>query len=437
MDFPAAEEYDVLIRFRVENHRSIRDEQELSLVASPFSEHAESVVHADRYDFGLLRTAAIYGANASGKSTLLDALGFMKAAVLGSHRSWEPGGGVPRIPFAFDPAAAESPSMFAVDLLLEGIRYEYGFVVDSSHVLEEWLYAYPKGRRQEWFTRDAARDHEFVFSRLLQGENRLISSLTRPNSLFLSAAAQNNHPMLSSIYGWFLSQLGIVDEKTRPLVELAVLQMCIDDSVRLSVQELLASADLGISGVEIIEEDLADFASRLSLPPEYVVLHGLRFPRSLRAAAGVQLRHRATSASDGITLPFDEESQGTKAMFSLAGLIVTNLQYGGLLLVDELDRSLHPHLALKIVAMFNDPATNPGNAQLVFNTHDTNLLDTDILRRDQIWFTEKGGDGATRLFPLTDFRARKYENLEHGYLQGRYGAVPAVRTPNLRRVVGE
>ena len=116
--------------------------------------------------------------------------------------------------------------------------------------------------------------------------------------------------------------------------------------------------------------------------------------------------------------------------------MVDVLATGGTLVVDELDRSLHPHLAIEIVNIFNDPTTNRNNAQLVFNTHDTNLLDTSILRRDQIWFTEKGDDGATRLFPLTDFRARKYENLERGYLQGRYGAVPSVRSPDLRKIVG-
>jgi len=132
-------------------------------------------------------------------------------------------------------------------------------------------------------------------------------------------------------------------------------------------------------------------------------------------------------------MPFDQESEGTKTLFSLAGPILVALHGGGVLVVDELDRSLHTQLAKRIVTMFNDPATNPNNAQLVFNTHDTNLLDTDVLRRDQIWFTEKGSDGATRLFPLTDFRARKYENLERGYLQGRYGAVPSISTPDLRR----
>jgi uncharacterized protein len=422
----------MLIRFRVENHRSIRNEQELSLVASSLSEHTESLVHAERYDFDLLRVAAVYGANASGKSTLLDALGFMKTAVIESHRQWVPDGGIPRTPFAFGDEPVNAPSLFAVDLLLDGIRYEYGFVLDSSRILEEWLYAYPKGRRQEWFTRDAARDQEFAFSRLLQGENRAISNLTRPNSLFLSAAAQNNHPMLAPLYRWFVNEILVLDEKTRAVAEMTVLQFCMHDWIREAVQELLASADLGIASVEMIEEDPSNSVSRSDFRNNDPVLH-LLFPR---VAAGVQFRHRSDSTNEEIVLPFDQESQGTRAMFVLAGLVVGMLRSGAVLVVDELDRSLHPHLALKIVALFNDSQTNPKGAQLIFNTHDTNLLDTSIIRRDQIWFTEKGDDGATRLFPLTDFRARKYENIERGYLQGRYGAVPAVRTPDFRRVVG-
>jgi AAA15 family ATPase/GTPase len=135
----------------------------------------------------------------------------------------------------------------------------------------------------------------------------------------------------------------------------------------------------------------------------------------------------------GIQFAFEQESEGTRTLFYVAGLVALALGSGLTLLIDELDRSLHPELSRVVVAMFNRPETNPQNAQLIFNTHDTNLLDGELLRRDQIWFTEKGDDGATRLFPLTDFRARKSENIQRGYLQGRYGAVPSVRRPDLQR----
>jgi hypothetical protein len=419
----------VLLHLTIENFRSIKEEQEFSLVASSISEHEEAVVHASRYDLDILRTAAIYGPNASGKSTIVAAVDFVKSAVIDSQRTWKPDGGIPRVAFALDPVSANAPSRFVLDLLLDDVRYEYGFVVDSFRVLEEWLFAYPKGRRQEWFTRDATRPQEFIFSRLLSGENRVISGFTRPNSLFLSAAAQNNHPMLRPIYRWFES-LWIVN--SREGMELAVTQFCLQESLKNSILEMLRSADLGILDLDVIEEDPQIFASRLNLSVDDPRLNRI-LPTPPRAAAGVQLLHRTGTANIEVALPFDQESEGTKTLFSLSGLIVLILGSGGVLFVDELDRSLHPHLAMNIVRMFNDPATNANNAQLVFNTHDTNLLNTDVLRRDQIWFTEKGDDGATRLFPLTDFRARKYENLERGYLQGRYGAVPSVSTPYLQR----
>jgi hypothetical protein len=430
----------VLIRFQVANHRSIRDEQELSLVASPLSERAESLFHAERYGFDLLCVAALYGANASGKSTVFHGLSFMRAAVVNSQRVWPPDGGIPRVPFALDNTVGGVPSRFAVDLLLDGVRYEYGFVVDSVRVLEEWLYAYPKGRRQEWFTRDASRKAEFAFSRLFPGENQLISTLTRPNSLYLSAAAQNNHPMVGVLYRWFANALSVADVDTRGSVFPTLIEMCRHEPLRRRIVDLLRAADLGIADVELYDEDATTGIKRFlrRFEGEPLTLD----PGTFRQEGGevgftrIRFLHRAGEAASAAPLPFEHESAGTRALFVLAGEVVLALVHGRTVLVDELDRSLHPYIATQIVNIFNDPESNPRGAQLIFNTHDTNLLDTSILRRDQIWFTEKGDDGATRLFPLTDFRARKYENLERGYLQGRYGAVPSIRTPEFLRRVG-
>jgi hypothetical protein len=418
----------VLIRFRVENFRSIKEAQEFSLVAAPLSEHTHSLVHIERYDLDLLRTAAIYGPNASGKSSVIAAFRFMREAVVESQTKWRPDAPIPRVPFALSPKTVSAPSHFSVDLLIDAVRYEYGLVIDSERVLKEWLFAFPKGRRQEWFTRDANRTQEFVFSRFLSGENRSISGFTRPNSLFLSAAAQSNHPMLAPIYRWFAG-FWIVDSVSRNALTLVTTQLCLEDNYKTSIMELLSGADLGITGMDVEEEDLESFASRMNRPPDDPELLQLVGMLS-GTASGVQLRHRA-GQNQTVALPLEQESEGTRTLFGLSAWIVAVLQNGWVLAVDELDRSLHPHLALQIVALFNDPAVNRRNAQLVFNTHDTNLLDTSVLRRDQIWFTEKGEDGGTRLFPLTDFRARKYENIERGYLQGRYGAVPSIRKPDL------
>jgi hypothetical protein len=347
-------------------------------------------------------------------------------------RSWRPDSGIPRVPFALDPIVAKNPSLFAVDLLLGGIRYEYGFVVNDSRVLEEWLYAYPKKRRQEWFTRDAAREGEFAFSRLFPGENQLISALTRPNSLFLSTAAQNNHDALRPIYNWFSQRLEVIDKNSREFAELRAVQHCKDPLYRDGIVEILRVADLGLADVEVVEEQVSPQVhrrARLFFEDDPELLE--RMNNMPDTIPKVRLRHHTSSGA--VSLPFEKESEGTRTLFSLAGPIAGVLANGGTLIVDELDRSLHPHLAMMIVKLFNDSSVS-SNAQLIFNSHDTNLLDTSVLRRDQIWFAEKGDDGETRLFPLTDFRARKYENLVRGYLQGRFGAVPSVRTPDLRRV---
>ncbi|HET7230393.1 MAG TPA: ATP-binding protein [Longimicrobium sp.] len=410
----------MLIRFRAENIRSIKTEQELSLVASALTEHEETLVHAPQYDLNLLRSAGIYGPNASGKSSVVEAIAFMQAAVVYSHVGWKPTDGVPLTTFALDPVYAEAPSMFAADLLLDGVRYEYGFVADASRIREEWLYAWPRGRRQEWFTRDVDQDDEYVFSRLLSGENRAIRALTRPNSLFLSAAAQNNHEMLSPVHRWFADQLLVAGDRMRGTLAARVGDRCRDAAYRDSVFELLKAADLGISGLQLVDDDAVSLLSKAADAMFNVFGDG--------NVGNLRLLHRAGAGPD-VALAFSDESAGTRTLFTLAGTIVEALASGGTLVVDELDRSLHPHLSTQIVRTFNDPAANPRNAQLIFNTHDTNLLDAGILRRDQVWFTEKGDDGATHLFPLTDFRARKSENLERGYLQGRYGAVPSVGTP--------
>jgi hypothetical protein len=410
----------MLIRFCVENHRSIREEQELSMVASAISEWPETLIPTGA-GVQLLRAAAVYGPNASGKSALFHALSFMRVAVVASHRSWGPSGGVPRVPFALDPEWASKPSSFAVDVLVGGVRYEYGFTVDSVRVLEEWLYAYPRGRKQGWFTRDSSRDVEFAFSRSLTGENRAISALTRPNSLFLSTAAQNNHEQLMPVYRWFAENLWIVDDGTRGFFEDYAVKLCRHQPSRKLLLNSLASADLGITDIEFAEGGFAPDAEEPIKSPE--LLSEIFPPQRVR------LWHNRGNSGPNVALPFAQESGGTKALFALLGIIEPCLSEGGTLVVDEFDQSLHSHIARQLVARFMSPAGNPRAAQLLFNTHDTNLLSEDLLRRDQVWFTEKTADGATRLFPLTDFRTRKLDNLERGYLQGRYGAVPSLSGP--------
>lgn len=406
----------MLIRFRVSNFKSIRDEQEFSMVASSLAGPAEPVRAVDGLDVDLLTVAAIYGPNASGKSTILDAFGFILEATEESHRTWRPSGPIPRQPFLLSAETVAAPSSFEVEFLIRKVRYRYGFVLDAERVLEEWLYVFPNGRKQEWFVREADTPEPFRFGKHLSGENRTIQSLTRNNSLFLSAAAQNNHAQLLPVYEWFSTRIRFAGPNHRELGILLAQQMLEDSEKRAHILDILALADIGIVGAEV------DRVTPKALLDEHYT--GIAVPPRLR------LRHRAAGTEDGVAISFTKESHGTQALLSLSVDIVNVLRSGGILFVDELDASLHPAIAREVVKMFHDQRTNPHGAQLIFNTHDTNLLnggdDGARLRRDQIWFTEKDDAGATHLYSLTDFKPRAEENLERGYLQGRYGAIPVV-----------
>jgi predicted ATPase len=416
----------MLIEFRVENHRSLRDEQVLTMESGRVGDDADSRPrripgHAE----SLLPVAALYGANASGKSNVLIALAFMREAVILSHRSWLPDGGVPRDPFAWGPKRNE-PSLFEVTLLSQGVRYQYGFSASDECFLEEWLHAWPNNKKQVWFERDG---NAFKFGENLKGENKLIEGVTGRNALFLSAAAQHKHPQLAQIFSWFRSietvnvlsgsrggsrpenwpthQLDIGSIDARQLMMFTgdgLLEPLLDH-----VRTLFRNADLGIVDLMVSKSDSDDL------------------PRRSRSR-GIQLKHQSESVVDDTWLPLEDESRGTQTLFRLALPLFQAIEEGGILFVDELEASLHPALAQHIVRLFNDPIANPRNAQLIFTTHDTDLLGTTLgepaLRRDQVWLTEKDNEGATVLYPLTDYRPRKAENLERGYLQGRYGAIP-------------
>ncbi len=406
----------MLLRFSAANFRSINAEQELSLIATTLKGLSEPLVYKREIDEAVLPVAAIYGSNASVKTNVVRAMHFLRGAISDSQRKWEPQGGIPRQPFMFGNAESK-PSRFEADFLLRGVRYQYGFELDSKEVSEEWIYTYPTGKKQIWLERSGST---FSFGRSLTGENRAIQNLTRKNSLFLSAAAQNNHEMLLPIYDWFSTQVHFV-RGARDRMDVGTARLCSDPAQKNAIERLLATADLGVTGVKIEEVDIDEEIRKVATGLR-AVLPDVKLDIPSRTQR-IFLNHQIASGESAL-LPLHEESNGTIAYFALLGPVVQALEKGGVLFVDELDTSLHPLLAIELVKMFNNPASNRKSAQLVFNTHDTNLLDQRILRRDQVWFTEKDEEGATHLYPLSDFTTRPQENIESGYLQGRYGAIP-------------
>lgn len=395
----------MLLSFTVENHRSIRDEQVLSLESGS----------------GAMTVAALYGANASGKTNVLDALVAMSWTVVTSQSGFDPLGGMVRTPFAWGSQRNE-PSLFEVSFIVDNTRFEYGFVIDDKRVLEEWLYAWPSSRKQTWFERD---ESGFKFGEHLKGENRIIEKLTRSNSLFLSAATQNNHEQLEPVFRWFKSLHASrarhheADSVTRTFGEWW------GDAARAQTSLFDSGKDVGANAAQ-------RFRDLLRLADVGIIDVRVNADKTAQGGFKVEALHRSEDPNAWLSL--EEESDGTWQLFRLGPNIVDVLERGGVVLIDELEASFHPMLALRLLRAFNDPLQNPKRAQLVFSTHDTNLLGNitgePALTREQVWFTEKDAAGATKLYPLTDFRPRKVENLERGYLQGRYGAIPFLGSPS-------
>ncbi|NUT91217.1 MAG: ATP-binding protein [Saccharothrix sp.] len=406
----------MLRSFRVGNHRSIRDEQELLLVPA-YAKDRQAVP-----------VAAVYGANASGKSNLLDGLKFLTDAVRDSFAKWPAEGGVPRRPFRLDPAARKRPSTFVVELLDDDVRYVYGFEVDDERVLSEWLYAYPEKRKRVIFERE--RDEVKFGSTVadLRITLDVLEGLLRSNALFLSLAARTKLGPLLPVHHWLTSKLAF--RLALPAVdETEIVKLLLGESrVSRRFVDLVKVADFGVSAVglsiEMTPEKLVELFGDLSRESWADSLPEL----ALRLNVS-ELRLKLTHGDGEQAFHLGDESAGTRSWLALLPSVLGLLEDGGVLVIDEIDASLHPRLTAQLVALFRDARVNGGGAQLVFTTHDPSLLSPalgdDVLRRDEVWFVEKRDDGATDLYPLSDFHPRKDgENLARRYLGGSYGAVP-------------
>ena len=414
----------MLLRFGVANHRSIRDFQELSFSASSLRDRPDGLIACEAAPSGsVVPAAVIYGANASGKSSLFDAMMTMRAMVLLSQAKGEPGSGVPREPFLLDAARSGEPSRFELDFVVGGVRHHYGFEASDAAFESEWLYAFPKSHRRMLFEREG---NDFHFGRGLKGRNSVIADLTRPNSLYLSAAAQNGHEQLLDVFGYFGSIHGVGG----PLpLGAPVSSYLAKTGLDRRTIDFLGEIGTGVVDYRRKEREAADEIGELQRDITGAIGKRLDESVDIEAMLGgdwrnaIELAHRGHDG-ERVYLDLDLESAGTRRLLIALGLAYRALDEGTLLFVDELDASLHTQAAEAVLRLFCPPETNPEGAQLVATTHDTRLMNSPALRRDQLWFVEKDAAGATRLFPLTDIRTRKGDDIERGYLQGRYGATP-------------
>ncbi|NBW08194.1 MAG: ATP-binding protein [Caulobacteraceae bacterium] len=417
----------MLLRFGVSNFCSIHHPIEISFVASRAIKDRgpQLFEYAPKRD--ALPVLLLYGANASGKTTLFKALISMRNHVLNSFAKRAPSDAIKHTPFALNEIAAKEPTRLECDFLLDGIRYHYGFEYDAVRYRKEWLYSYPEGQPRLLYERDSGNIDGISFGKNLRGQNRVIESFTRPNSLFLSTAAQNAHPHLSEVYRFFAEKLFFVSSSFSVQNTVRGLKGDLDPRI----VSFLRMADTGITGARIqkvepkqIEMLLYKDLSKALLPHLNNMIAGeVVMPDSPTPSQQLSLGHM-TQSGEPVYLDFDTESRGTVRLITLLRMALQAIDTGGTLVVDELDVSLHTLLAREFVALFSRRETNPMGAQLLATTHDTNVLSSSYVRRDQVWFAEKASTGETAVYPLTDVRTRAGDNYEKAYLAGRYGAVP-------------
>jgi AAA15 family ATPase/GTPase len=406
----------MLLEFRVGNFRSIRDVQTLSLVASSDKEHSDTHLEATGIPTSpnSVKSAVIYGANASGKTSLLMALDYMRTVVAQSATFIQPGQTYNVQRFKLDNSYEGKPSSFEITFLHDGLRYEYAFQMTQARFLSEYLFVYKTARPSLIFSREFDGNKDiYEFGTYLTGPKKLWEESTRDNALFLSTAAQLNSELLSPIFKWLTFNVVFLPAQAMISTDFSTALLTTEEG-KEKVQAFMAAADISIDEISTAQRKGVHVQFNPTVAP-----HTIQEEREFKVPV---FKHTAPKGS--ATFELTDESTGTQRLFSLAAPVLDVLRYGRILLVDELDASLHPLLVRQLIAMFHNNQINQKNAQLIFTTHDTTLLDQSIFRRDQVWFTEKDADQATNLYPLTDFSPRKNEAIEKGYLMGRYGAVP-------------
>ncbi len=421
----------MLLRFAVSNHLSIKETQELSFIKSALKGPEDGLLSTPALPKEkVLPAAIIYGPNASGKSNLLDALTFMRQAVLASHRQWAPDAGVPREPFLLSKACRDNPSRFEIDFDIEGIRHNYGFACTSSEFVEEWLYSSPLGHQRMIFERNGPNPDDIKFGTSFTGPRQSIAQFTRPNSLFLSAAVQNNHSLAKTVVSAF-QKIYIRNDLNIPPFDLNLKLK--DQQFDIRTISFLAKIGTGITNYRQVESNISDEQTRTVRAMFEAMWNEMAekpaddfrnsFFDNLGKDIAIEFAHKSEDGGD-IFFDIAKESLGTRRVIPLFQSVMRALDHGSICVIDEIDASLHTQVCEAIIALFIDRETNPNGAQIIATTHDTNLLNAPNLRRDELWLVEKTPGGASEIYSLADVKTRNKDNFERGYLHGRYGAVP-------------
>ena len=393
----------MILEFCVTNYMSIKDDLKLSFIATSLKE--STVEPNDLFPVGdtgisLVRSAVIYGANASGKSNVLKAFDFFKRFIISSFKDSQAGEAIEVENFRLNATPAVEPTTMEATFTDGDFIYRYGFEVDNKAVRVEWLYkraSKKRAKEMEVFYRDGNETTVHPKSQLLQ--ELVTKKMVRDNALLLSTAAQFNETTAVNILHWLGDTNILFCSEDEELWKKAIKYLD-DDELRRRITAFARYADLGI-------EDITKTGNR-------IVSHHRQYDDDGREVNNISFSFTSN------------ESEGTIKYFSLAYPIIDALDNGKRVIIDELDSKLHPLLVKRIVALFNDPKTNPNGAQLLFTAHDTFLLSAGLFRRDQVWFTQKDSFGATELYSLAEYKVRSTSPFEKEYLLGRYGATPLI-----------
>lgn len=406
--------------FSVKNFFSYKDKVTFSMEASSDKNLLENVIEFD--NLKLLRTAAIYGANASGKSNLFKILGTVVNSIKNSNLIQE-GALLPFVPYKFSEETINEPCEFEITFIAQGIKYEYSFKATNKAVIEEELLYYPKKKKSKIFTRKNISEYEFVNDK---GIMTRIAQMNSANKFFIATATAWNLDITKIPFDYLANNIEVLianDINSNPLRGYAFNSYCSNVSGKLKefALNLLKEADFEISNYSVSKE-MMDKASIKDLPPEVKQL----LPDAIPSFKAFTIH---TLNNKDYKLDIIEESLGTQAIFDYIPVFYDILENGKTVFIDEMDKSLHTLITKMIIKLFNNEEFNKNNSQLIFNSHDTNLLDLELLRRDQIWFVDKNiEDRSSDLYSLLDFKARSKEVIEYKYLLGRYGGIPRVNT---------
>lgn len=427
----------MLIEFRFKNYRSFRDEAVLSMEAIGLGSFKNSLIQCN--NMKLLPGVAIYGKNGGGKSNVIRAFWLGVQFIRNAQRMQHEKSTVPVVPFALNDYSVNEPTEFEFDYIIDGVKYWYSFAATKEKIVKESLYHAPKGQKAQVFVRNG-QDFSFTEDK---AKRKLISETVAENQLFFSVACTMNDAVCVNAMRWFREDIFFSRDYTD--IPRQLLEYYDDSNMLKAISDYAKTADFGIEEMQF-EVENKEIRNDIEFPDD--ISEGMRvaltsFIHALSETSNnsesklkmsqvkAKSKHKGINAegeSELYSLELEDESDGTRKLMSIAPAIEAVLNKGGILLVDELERELHPMLVNYIVAKFQSKKSNPNSAQIIFTTHNTELMNLEIMRKDQIYFADKSRtDGSSELYSVTDFSTKTADNIRKGYLVGKYGA-----TPNLK-----